>query len=95
MQTPGWWVPVVGCLAQVFLFVRVFIGWARPGSQGERGVPAGYWWLGVMGGIFLICWGVLMRDIVLTVGQSFLALVYVRNLSLMGREAPERNKHTA
>ena len=29
------------------------------------------------------------------VAQSFLAMVYVRNLSLMGREAPERNKHTA
>ncbi len=93
LQTPGWWVPVVGCLAQGFLFGRVFLGWTRPDSERVREVSAGYWCLGLGGGIFVVCWGVLMRDIVLTVGQSFVALVYLRNLSLVRRKALETNKN--
>lgn len=86
---------MVGCLAQGVLFVRIFIGWARPGGEGEGGAPAGYWCLGLAGGIFLLCWGVLMRDVVLTVGQSFVCMVYARNLSLVRRKTPVRNKNIA
>ncbi len=93
VQAPGWWwLPVVGCLAQGGLFVRVFLAWTRPDSEKVSGVPAWYWWLGLAGGVFLLCWGVLMRDIVLVVGQSFVALVYARNLSLVRRNVPEKNK---
>lgn len=82
-----WWLLIVGLLGQALFFMRFFWQWIVSDTLREKNaIPPGFWCLSLLGSLFLLAYAVLRRDIVLVVGQSVGAAVYVRGLYLVHRE---------
>jgi len=73
----------VGFFGQAMFFGRFLVQWIVAERKRESIVPVSFWYLSIAGGLILLAYAVHRRDPVFIAGQSFGAIVYVRNLMLI------------
>ena len=73
----------VGFLGQTMFFGRFLVQWITAERKRESIVPVSFWYLSIAGGLILLAYAIHRRDPVFIAGQSFGAIVYVRNLMLI------------
>ncbi len=86
----SWWgvgVALFGLLAQAIFMARMLVQWVASERARRSVVPVAFWWLSLAGAAMLLVYGVLRRDIVIILAQSFGLVVYIRNLALIRAEA--------
>jgi lipid-A-disaccharide synthase-like uncharacterized protein len=76
----------IGFSGQAFFFLRFFIQWIHSEKQKRSVIPDAFWYLSLVGGIFLLVYAVLRQDIVFIIGQSTGTFIYLRNIWLLRRE---------
>lgn len=78
-----------GLLAQAVFMARMLVQWIASERAKRSVMPVAFWWLSMSGAAMLLVYGVLREDIVIIFAQAFGAVVYARNLVLIGREKRE------
>ncbi len=96
------WV-VVGLGGQAVFMSRFLIQWIVSERKRESVVPPVFWWISLVGAIFLFAYFIWRRDIVGVLGQSTGVVIYARNLRLIHKQtkrlartdavAPEGSEH--
>lgn len=85
----GWfsmvWV-AIGLGGQLAFFGRMAIQWVLSEKQRQSVVPASFWWLSLIGGVFLFTYFVWRQDVVGVLGQSTGVVIYGRNLRLIQKQ---------
>jgi lipid-A-disaccharide synthase-like uncharacterized protein len=79
------WV-AVGLAGQIAFFGRMMIQWVTSENKRESVVPELFWWLSLLGGIFLFTYFVWRKDVVGVLGQSTGVVIYARNLRLIHKQ---------
>ncbi len=77
---------VLGFTGQAFFSSRFLVQWITSEWRKQSVVPTLFWWLSLGGGLCLLAYAVLRRDIVIIAGQSTGLVVYSRNLALLRRQ---------
>lgn len=80
-----WWLLAVGSVAQGALLVR----WL---CRSCKEVQPGYGYVGLTGGLLLLGYAAMRRDVVLLVAQGAVVLVYLRCLILFHRPSASAAK---
>jgi lipid-A-disaccharide synthase-like uncharacterized protein len=82
---------IVGFTGQALFFSRFLIQWIQSEREGRSTIPRAFWYLSLVGGLFLLVYAIYRQDPVFIMGQSVGAFVYIRNLMLLKRQgrAPE------
>lgn len=81
---PASWL-ALGFLGQAFFSCRFLVQWAASERKKTSVVPILFWWFSLAGGLCLLAYAVLRRDIVFIAGQAAGLVVYTRNLMLLRR----------
>lgn len=71
---------VFGLVAQSMFFMRFFVQWLASEKQRKSVMPNAFWWFSLAGGLMLLTYGFMRRDLVIILGQSVGVLIYVRNI---------------
>ncbi len=80
------WLLVYGSSGQLIFTLRFVYQWWVSRRRGESMLPMGFWLMSLVGSLIIVSYGVVRRDIVLILGQSFGVVSYVRNLMLLGKK---------
>jgi lipid-A-disaccharide synthase-like uncharacterized protein len=80
------WMVIFGSVGQVLFTCRFIYQWWYSSKHGESVLPAGFWWLSLIGSLTIVSYGAMRLDPVLIVGQSFGLVAYIRNL-MIGKSA--------
>ena len=73
------WV-VLGFFGQLFFFARFLVQWLHSEKNKRSLVPVSFWYLSILGAVFLLIYSIHRRDPVFISGQIFGFFVYARNL---------------
>jgi len=76
---------VFGFAGQFVFMLRFVVQWLVSERRGKSHVPIAFWYLSLAGGVMLLAYALLKKDLVFTAGQSLGLLIYVRNLMLIHR----------
>lgn len=76
------WLLVFGSAGQVIFSLRFLYQALYSARRGESMLPAGFWLLSFAGAAMILTYGILRRDPVVILAQSFGLLTYTRNLML-------------
>lgn len=79
---------VFGSAGQIIFSLRFLYQAAYSFRRGESLLPAGFWAISIAGAGFILLYGILRRDPVVILAQSFGLVTYLRNLMLW-----RRNRH--
>lgn len=77
---------IIGFIGQGVFASRFIIQWIYSEKKGESTIPIIFWYLSIIGGIFLLIYAIFRKDPVIITGQSFGIFIYLRNLILIYRE---------
>ena len=80
---------VVGFAGQAAFFLRFFVQWVSSERKGESHIPMVFWYFSLGGAALLLAYSIERRDPVFIAGQAFGFFVYVRNIALVRRRAPQ------
>lgn len=82
---------VIGYAGQIMFSGRFLVQWIASEKAGKSVTPKSFWYLSIGGNIFLLAYAAFyLRDEVVTIGQLFGSVIYIRNLMLIEREALSR-----
>lgn len=81
---------VIGFAGQLMFFMRFFLQWINTEKEQRSVIPEIFWYLSLCGGILLLVYALIKRDIVFIVGQSTGTIIYLRNLYFIRREKRQR-----
>ena len=76
---------LVGLVGQGIFFSRFLVQWIASERSKRSVIPVSFWWLSIAGGFILLGYAIHQKDPVFILGQSCGALIYCRNLHLLGR----------
>jgi len=76
----------LGFGGQALFSLRFLVQWLSSERAGRSVIPIAFWYLSLGGGLLLLAYAIHRRDPVFIAGQSFGALVYLRNLYLIYAE---------
>ncbi len=79
----------IGFLGQLFFTSRFLIQWIISERRRESVIPIAFWWFSLLGGVTLLSYAIWRKDPVFIMGQATGLIVYVRNLTLIGRKKRE------
>lgn len=82
------WMVVFGVVGQVLFTLRFIYQWYYSSRIGRSELPAGFWWISLIGALLILSYGIMRLDIVVILGQGFGLLVYGRNLWIGYHEKP-------
>ena len=86
----------IGFTGQTLFFLRFFFQWMYSERQKKSVIPEVFWYLSLVGGLFLLIYAILRKDIVFIVGQSTGTFIYLRNIYFLRRERRKaRQRKTA
>lgn len=71
---------ILGFSGQFFFSLRFVVQWISTEKHKKSIVPPHFWYFSIVGGILLLIYAILKKDIVFTVGQACGLIVYLRNL---------------
>ena len=74
------WIAVFGLTAQGVFMSRMLVQWIASERAKRSVVPVPFWWLSLIGAVMLLLYGIMDRDIVIILAQTFGFVVYTRNL---------------
>jgi len=77
---------LLGFGGQIVFSARFLIQWLASEKAGRSVVPRAFWHLSLAGGLMILGYAAYTRDPVFIAGYAPNALIYVRNLVLLGRE---------
>lgn len=81
---------VLGWVGNVVFFSRFFVQWYATEKNKQVTVPAGFWWLSLVGSVLLLIYGVHKRDSVFIFAYAFTWIPYIRNLMIHYRQHQSR-----
>jgi lipid-A-disaccharide synthase-like uncharacterized protein len=81
---PWFWFGL-GLVAQGFFSARFLIQWIASERRGESVVPVAFWYFSLLGTSGLLSYAIYRQDPIIVLGQSFNALIYIRNLVFVRR----------
>lgn len=76
------WLVVWGTAGQLVFTCRFVYQWIYSNRRRESALPPTFWWISLAGSCMIVIYGVLRRDPILILGQSFGFMSYVRNLMI-------------
>lgn len=76
------WLLLFGSAGQFVFTMRFVYQWFYSHRLGLSVLPAMFWVLSLVGSLSIVCYGLIRRDVVLIIGQSFGIVAYIRNLCL-------------
>lgn len=83
---------LVGYAGQIMFTMRFLVQWIASEKAGKSITPKSFWYLSIGGNVLLLAYAAFyLRDEIITIGQLFGSIVYVRNLMLIEREALARS----
>ncbi len=88
------WV-ALGLLGQVLFTGRMLVQWVASERKRRSVVPTAFWWMSLGGATMLIVYFIWRKDIVGVLGQATGWFIYVRNLRLIYRSAPDEESALA
>lgn len=71
---------VWGFIGQTIFFLRFFVQWWASEKEKKSTIPHSFWYLSVVGTLFLIVYAWHRQDPVFVVGFSLTLFVYARNI---------------
>ena len=74
---------IIGFVGQGVFASRFIVQWIYSEKKGESTIPIIFWYLSIIGGIFLLIYAIFRQDPVIITGQSFGIFIYLRNLILI------------
>jgi len=81
---PIWW--VIGFAGQAVFGCRFLVQWIASERAGRSYIPVVFWYISILGSIFLCSYAIRRGDPVFILGFSLNTIVYTRNLMLIGKE---------
>ncbi len=82
------WLLIYGSAGQILFVFRFIYQWLYSRRQGESKLPAGFWIISLAGSLCIVTYGIIRKDPILILGQSFGLVSYIRNLIIIHRERP-------
>ncbi len=79
------WLISLGIFGQILFTLRFLIQYWYSERIGESVLPPIFWWMSLIGSLFIILYGVLLPDMVLIIGHGLGSIVYFRNLVIGAR----------
>lgn len=82
----NWWeLPwfLIGLAGQFAFFARMAVQWIVSEKSRRSVVPPVFWWLSLVGSVFLVTYGIWRQDLVIILGQVLGVVIYGRNLWLI------------
>jgi len=70
----------IGFAGQCCFFMRFFIQWIFSEKNKKSVIPTSFWYFSLFGGLLLLTYAIIRKDIVFTVGQAGGTFIYLRNL---------------
>lgn len=68
-----------GFLAQAFFFGRFAVQWWATERARRVVIPAAFWWLSLIGGVLILVYSIVRKDVVFIAGSALALLIYLRN----------------
>ena len=79
------WLLIFGSVGQLIFSFRFLYQALYSARRGMSLLPAGFWAISLTGSIIILTYGILRRDPVVILAQSFGLVTYIRNLMLLVR----------
>lgn len=76
------WLLLFGSAGQIIFTLRFVYQWAYSKIKGVSVLPMGFWLISLIGSSVIVAYGIIRRDPVLILGQSFGFAAYIRNLMI-------------
>lgn len=76
----------IGLTGQLLFSMRILVQWIASERAHRSVIPRLFWHLSLAGGLTLLVYAVYRQDPVFIIGQASGALIYGRNLFLIGAE---------
>ena len=74
-----------GFAAQFVFFLRFVVQWFESERRGRSHIPIAFWYLSLAGGVMILIYAILKRDLVFTCASILSLVIYIRNLMLIYR----------
>lgn len=82
---------IIGFIGQGVFASRFIFQWLYSERKGQSSIPIIFWYLSIIGGVFLLTYAIFRKDPVIITGQVFGVFIYLRNLILIYKEKNEKN----
>jgi lipid-A-disaccharide synthase-like uncharacterized protein len=76
----------IGFAGQGCFFMRFFIQWLFTEKNKKSTIPISFWYFSLFGGILLLIYAIIRKDVVFTAGQAGGAFIYLRNLYFIHKD---------
>jgi lipid-A-disaccharide synthase len=80
------WLHVFGCIGLIIFSLRFWVQWWDAERQHKSVLPESFWWLSLIGSLFVCCYFALLADWVNIVGPLCAVIPYSRNIVLLRRK---------
>ena len=82
---------IIGFVGQGIFASRFIVQWIYSENKKESVIPIAFWYLSICGGLCLLTYAILRKDIVIITGQAFGIFIYLRNLFLIYKRNNEKS----
>lgn len=73
----------IGFIGQIIFGSRFLIQWICSEKTGKSHIPTIFWYLSIIGSVFLLSYAIYQKDPVFIMGQVMGSVIYIRNLFLI------------
>jgi lipid-A-disaccharide synthase-like uncharacterized protein len=80
----------IGFAGQLMFFLRFLFQWIYTEKHKKSIIPNIFWYFSLWGGILILIYAILKRDIVFIIGQSMGTFIYLRNIYYLRRESRQK-----
>ena len=80
MELSGWWIVIIGFLAQGFFSARIIVQWIISEKSGKVESPILYWVFSIIGSCLFLVYGWFRNDFAIIFGQFITFYIYLWNL---------------
>ncbi len=74
-----------GFAAQFVFFLRFVVQWFESERRGRSHIPIAFWYLSILGGVMILVYSALEKNLVFTCASILSLGIYIRNLMLIYR----------
>jgi lipid-A-disaccharide synthase-like uncharacterized protein len=76
---------IFGFAAQFVFFLRFVVQWFESERRGRSHIPIAFWYLSILGGVMILVYSALEKNLVFTCASILSLGIYIRNLMLIYR----------
>lgn len=84
---------VIGFVGQIIFGSRFLIQWICSEKTGKSHIPTIFWYLSIIGSVFLLSYAIYQKDPVFIMGQVMGSVIYIRNLFLIESGKDKQDGH--